>query len=76
MTAPLAAARLSNICLTRFIEEAIRLRIGTEAARRSEPVHKLPVCRKKGGLRPGVDLDNSADLLDLLDQPVVPGKLR
>ena len=70
-----AAARL-GIPLTRFIEEAIRLRIGTEAARRSEPVHKLPVCHKKGGLRPGIDLDNSADLLDLLDQPIVPGKLR
>ena len=69
------SARL-GIPLTRFIEEAIRLRISSESARRNEPVRKLPVCKKKGGLRPGIDLDNSADLLDLLDQAIEPGKLR
>jgi len=69
------SARL-GIPLTRFIEEAIRLRISTESSRRNEPVRKLPVCKKKGGLRPGVDLDNSADLLDLLGQAIDPGKLR
>src|SRR5215831_16940862 len=65
------SARL-GIPLTRFIEEAIRLRISTESAQRSEPVRKLPVCKKKGGLRPGIDLDNSAELLDLLDQAIEP----
>jgi len=69
------SARL-GIPLTRFIEEAIRLRISTESARRNEPVRKLPVCKKKGGLRPGIDLDNSAELLDLLDQAIEPGKPR
>ena len=69
------SARL-GIPLTRFIEEAIRLRISTESAQRSEPVHKLPVCKKRGGLRPGIDLDNTAELLDLLDQAIEPGKLR
>jgi len=63
------SARL-GIPLTRFIEEAVRLRIGTESARRSEPVRKLPVSRKRGGLRPGIDLDNSAELFDLLDQAI------
>ena len=62
-----ASARL-GIPLTRFIEEAIRLRISTEAARRAEPVRKLPVCKSKGGLQPGVDLDNTAELLNILDQ--------
>jgi hypothetical protein len=62
-----ASARL-GIPLTRFVEEAIRLRISTEAARRVEPVRKLPVCKAKGGLRPGVDLDDTAELLDILDQ--------
>ena len=57
-----ASARL-GIPLTRFIEEAIRLRISTDAARRAEPVRKLPVCNSKGGLQPGVDLDNTAELL-------------
>ena len=70
-----ASARL-GIPLTRFIEEAIRLRISTDAARRAEPVHKLPVERSKGGLRPGVDLDNAAELLDMLDQVTDRAKLR
>jgi hypothetical protein len=58
-----ASARL-GIPLTRFIEEAIRLRISTEAARRAEPVRKLSVCKTKGGLRLGVDLDNTAEALN------------
>ena len=70
-----ASARLS-IALTRFIEEAIRLRISTEAARRAEPVRKLPVCESKGGLQPGIDLDNAAELLDILDQKIERAKLR
>jgi hypothetical protein len=70
-----ASARL-GIPLTRFIEEAIRLRISTDAARRDEPVRKLPVDQSKGGLRPGVDLDNAAELLDTLDQVTDRSKLR
>jgi hypothetical protein len=70
-----ASARL-GIPLTRFIEEAIRLRISTEAALRAEPVRKLPVCRSKGGLQPGIDLDNAAELLNILDQATEPTQLR
>jgi hypothetical protein len=70
-----ASARL-GIPLTRFIEEAIRLRISTDAARRAEPIRKLPVDKSKGGLRPGVDLDNTAELLDTLDQVTDRAKLR
>jgi hypothetical protein len=70
-----ASARL-GIPLTRFIEEAIRLRISTDAARRGQPVCKLPVDKSKGGLRPGVDLDNTAELLDTLDQATDRAKLR
>jgi hypothetical protein len=70
-----ASARL-GIPLTRFVEEAIRLRISTEAARRAEPVRKLSVCKAKGGLQPGVDLDNTAELLDILDQEAERAKLR
>lgn len=70
-----ASARL-GIPLTRFIEEAIRLRISTEAARRGEPIRKLPICRSKGGLQSGVDLNNTAALLDLLDQGAERTKLR
>jgi hypothetical protein len=70
-----ASARL-GIPLTKFIEEAIRLRISTDAARRTEPICKLPVDKSKGGLRPGIDLDNTAELLDTLDQATDCTKLR
>ena len=70
-----ASARL-GIPLTRFIEEAIRLKISTEEARRAEPVRKLPFCKSKGGLQPGIDLDNSAELLSILDQSTHQVKLR
>jgi hypothetical protein len=70
-----ASARL-GIPLTRFIEEAIRLRINSESAKRADLVRRLPVCKKKGGLRPGVDLDNTAELLEVLDQNMDLRKLR
>jgi hypothetical protein len=70
-----AAARL-GIPLTRFIEEAIRLRISSDAGRRAEPVCPLPICTMKGGLRPGIDLDNTAELLEVLDQTMDLRKLR
>jgi hypothetical protein len=35
--------------------------------RRAEPVRKLPVCKSKGGLQPRLDLDNTAELLNILD---------
>jgi len=70
-----AAARL-GIPLTKFIEEAVRLKISSDIARSTEQVIPLPVCTKQGGLRPGIDLDNTAELLDLLDQTMDPHKLR
>lgn len=70
-----ASARL-GIPLTRFIEGAIQLRISSELEMRAEPVRQLPVCKKKGGLRPGVDLDNTAELFDGLDQTMDLPKLR
>jgi hypothetical protein len=69
-----ASARL-GIPLSRFIEEAIRLRITTEA-QCAEPVRKLPVCESKGGLQLGIDLDNTAELLDTLDQKIERAKPR
>jgi hypothetical protein len=69
-----ASARL-GIPLTRYIEEAIRLRISTEKARHTQPVRKLPVCKSKGGLQPGIDLDNTAELLNILDRGTRPADL-
>ena len=52
--------------LTAVIEDALRRTLGPEAPRRRRPV-SLPTFRGDG-LRPGVDLDDTAVLLDLLDE--------
>ncbi|MEX0775841.1 MAG: CopG family transcriptional regulator [Phycisphaeraceae bacterium] len=61
------AAR-TNRTLSSVIDDALRtgLAAGAKPARRGKV--KLPVSRQGGGLRPGVDLDNSAAWRDLLDQ--------
>jgi hypothetical protein len=53
--------------LTALIEQGLRLAIRRpHSVERSARV-RLPVSRGKGGLMPGVDLDDSASLLDRLD---------
>jgi hypothetical protein len=53
--------------LTALIERGLRLVLGERrAVRRREPV-RLPVCQAGGGTLPGVDLDDSAALLDRLE---------
>ena len=53
--------------LTSLIDEGLRLVLarGLAPQRRSRVV--LPVCRAGGGPLPGVDLDSSAALLDLME---------
>ena len=46
--------------------EALESLTRRPAARAPKPV-PLPVFKGKGGLQPGVDLDDSASLLDLMD---------
>jgi hypothetical protein len=70
-----ASARL-GIPLTKFIEDAIRLKIDTESTRRTVAIPRLPLSKEKGGLRPGINLDDTAELLNLLDQAIEPDKLR
>jgi hypothetical protein len=58
--------------LTAVIEDALRAAL----ARRNEPQRSQPVKLPKdgvGGLRPGVDLDNSAQLRDIMDGLYDPG---
>jgi len=53
--------------LTALIEQGLRLAIARPAARpRGERV-SLPVCRRGGGTLPGVDLDDSAAVLDRME---------
>ena len=54
--------------LTAILEEALREWLDRHrSSRRSEPA-QLPVSGARGGLRPGVDLDDTADLLDRMER--------
>jgi len=52
--------------LTAVIEDALRASLQRS---RSRPQHPIPVFRpaRRGGLQPGVDLSDSAALLDLME---------
>lgn len=53
--------------LTALIERGLRLVLASPQ-RRPERLHvEVPVCREGGGTLPGVDLDDSAALLDIAD---------
>jgi len=60
------AAR-TNRPLRQVIEDALMESLSrAPQAGTAQPV-KLPVSRRTGGPRPGVDLDHSADLLDVME---------
>ena len=61
------AAR-SGITLTAIIEESLRERLARSAASAEPRSHTRLAASGSGGLRPGIDLDDSAALLDVLDQ--------
>ena len=64
--AKLHAAR-ENRTLTSLIEEGLRLAIVKPASPARPKRVDLPVSRRGGGTMPGVDLTNTAGLLDLLE---------
>jgi hypothetical protein len=53
--------------LTAVIEDALRAALGRRPATERERVESLPTYRG-GGLQPGVDLDDSGALLELMEQ--------
>jgi len=61
------AALERGTTLTAVIEDALRMALapGMPAPRDAKPLPSF----KGDGLRPGVDLDDSASLLDLMDEP-------
>ncbi len=61
-----ARAARAGRSLNEFIEDALRTAV---LADREAPAHTpvIPVFRGGNGLRPGVDLDNNAALLALMD---------
>ena len=54
--------------LTALLEDALRALLALEKRPRQHRSRSLPTYGE-GGLQPGVDLDNSADLHDLMDGP-------
>ena len=59
------AAR-TNRTMTAIVEDALRTALTRRPATKRRKVN-LPVSKERGGLRPGVDLTNTAALLDILD---------
>ena len=52
--------------LTAVIEDALRVALSKRPPKKPRSKPRFPTYRGKG-VRPGVDLDNSADLLDLME---------
>ena len=59
-------AALENRSLTALIEEALRVALAESVVER-DPV-ELPVSRSTGGVLPGIDLNDSAALLETLER--------
>jgi hypothetical protein len=53
--------------VTALIERGLRLVLASSAKPKKRQRIVLPVSKAMGGLRPGVNLDNSAELLDILE---------
>jgi hypothetical protein len=66
-TAKAHAARTGRT-LTALLEDALRTLLAVENRARKHRPEPL-VTFGEGGLQPGVDLDNTADLLDLMEGP-------
>ena len=61
-----ALAARTGRTLTAVIEDGLREALGRHRRRQERPPVALPTFRGKG-LRPGVDVDDTAGLLDILD---------
>ena len=60
--------------LTALMEEGLRLAIASRGAQPRRRKVVLPVSRQSGGTFPGIDIDNSAELLDIMDGYFDPGR--
>ena len=54
--------------LTALIEEGLRSVVSPPAKKPARRRVDLPVCREGGGVLPGIDISNSADLLDRMEE--------
>ena len=56
-----------GVTLTSLIERGLRLVLANPQRQPARPHVELPICREGGGTLPGVDLDDSAALLDIVE---------
>jgi hypothetical protein len=54
--------------ITAMIERALRLLLAAPRQSRHRAIIRIPVSRAAGGLRAGVNLDDSAALLDIIEK--------
>ena len=57
-----------HVTLTALIEQGLRLAMARPAMQRPAGRISLPVCPRGGGTLPAVDLDDSAALLDRMEE--------
>jgi hypothetical protein len=55
-----------KVTLTALIESGLRMALAAEAKLPRAHVD-LPVSRETGGVRPGIDISNNAEVLDIMD---------
>jgi len=60
-------AQRRGVTLTALIERGLRLVLANPQKRPQRRHVEIPVCREGGGTLPGVDLDDSAALLDIIE---------
>lgn len=60
-------ARRRGTTVTALIEEGLQTVLRAPRTRAPSAAFKLPVCSAGGGTLPGVDLNDSADLLDRME---------
>jgi hypothetical protein len=60
-------ANRRGVTLTSLIEQGLQLVLRRPHRKSERPAIVLPVCQVGGGTRPGVDLNDSAGLLDRME---------
>jgi len=69
-----AEATRRNTTLTSLVEEGLHLVLKEAQKPMGRKRTPMPVSKRTGGTWPGVDINNSADLLDIMDGYVDPSR--
>ena len=63
-----AVAALERTTLTRLVEEGLALRLRRNKTPMTAAIKELPLSRRQGGLREGIDGASNQSLLDAADE--------